>query len=64
MGNMIDTGGYAKVMEIKQEDIRVLSNRYSKLETLMNHVDCDSLKQGRKRQNSNKARGIDHVTKK
>ena len=51
-------------METKQKDIRVLSKRYSKLETLMNHVNCDSLKEEHKRQSSAKASGIDQVTKK
>lgn len=51
-------------METKQKDIRVLSKRYSKLETLMNHVNCESLREEHKRQSSNKASGIDHITKK
>ena len=50
-------------MATKLEDIRVLSQRYSKLETLINRVNYDSLLAEHKRQGKDKAVGVDGVTK-
>lgn len=50
-------------METKQQDIRTLSVKHSKLETLMNHVNYETLKAEHKRQKKNKAVGVDKVTK-
>ena len=50
-------------METKRQDIRTLSKRYPKLETLMNRVDKESLLRQHRLQKRNKASGIDKVTK-
>lgn len=50
-------------METKRQDIRTLSKRYPKLETLMNRVDKESLIRQHRLQKRNKASGIDKVTK-
>lgn len=50
-------------METKQQDIRTLSKKHAKLETLINHVNYDSLLRMHKRQESKKAVGVDKVTK-
>ena len=50
-------------MVTKLEDIRVLSQRYSKLETLINRVNYESLLAMHNRQDKNKAVGVDGVTK-
>ncbi len=50
-------------MESKRKDIRTLSKRYAKLQTLMNYVNVDSLREQHKKQLKNKASGIDGVTK-
>lgn len=50
-------------METKRRDIRTLSKRYPKLETLMNRVDRESLLRQHRLQKKNKASGIDRVTK-
>lgn len=50
-------------MATKLEDIRVLSQRYSKLETLINRVNYDSLLAMHNRQSKDKAVGVDGVTK-
>ena len=50
-------------METKRQDIRTLSKRYPKLETLMNRVDKESLIRHHRLQKRNKASGIDKVTK-
>ena len=46
-----------------QQDIKVLSVKHSKLETLINHVNYETLKAEHKRQKKNKAVGVDEVTK-
>ena len=50
-------------MATQQQDIRTLSVKYSKLETLINHVNYDSLKAEHRSQLKNKAVGVDKVTK-
>ena len=57
-----NTGGY-KDMGTKRQDIRTLSKRHPKLETLMNRVDKESLIRQHRLQKKNKAPGIDMVTK-
>ncbi|WP_270742775.1 hypothetical protein [Holdemanella biformis] len=50
-------------MGTKRQDIRTLSKRHPKLETLMNRVDKESLIRQHRLQKKNKAPGIDRVTK-
>ena len=50
-------------MESKQQDIRELSKRYAKLQTLMNHVNYETLLEQHRKQQKNKAVGVDNVTK-
>lgn len=50
-------------MEKERKDIRELSSRYAKLQTLINYVNVDSLREQHKKQLKNKAVGIDGVTK-
>lgn len=50
-------------METKRQDIRTLSKRYPKLETLMNRVDKESLIRQHRLQKKDKAPEIDKVTK-
>ena len=50
-------------MATGQQDIKVLSVKHSKLETLINHVNYETLKAEHKRQKKNKAVGVDEVTK-
>ena len=50
-------------MATKLNEIRQLSRRYPKLQTLINYVNYDNLKDEHKRQTSDKAVGIDGVTK-
>ena len=50
-------------MATQQQDIRTLSVKYPKLETLINHVNYDSLKAEHRSQLKNKAVGVDKVTK-
>lgn len=57
-----NTGGY-KDMVTKRQDIRTLSKRHPKLETLMNRVDKESLIRQHRLQKKDKAPGIDMVTK-
>ena len=57
-----NTGGY-KDMGTKRQDIRTLSKRHPKLETLMNRVDKKSLIRQHRLQKKDKAPGIDMVTK-
>ena len=47
----------------EQQDIRELSKRYAKLQTLMNHVNYDTLKEQHRKQMKNKAVGVDNITK-
>ena len=50
-------------MATKLNEIRQLSRRYPKLQTLINYVNYENLKDEHKRQTSDKAVGIDGVTK-
>lgn len=50
-------------METKQKDIRELSKKYPKLETLMNRVNKEALKEVHRKQLQKKASGVDGVTK-
>lgn len=50
-------------MATEQQDIRTLSVKHSKLETLINHVNYATLDAEHKRQEKNKAVGVDKVTK-
>ncbi|MBQ1910264.1 MAG: hypothetical protein II174_01945 [Erysipelotrichaceae bacterium] len=50
-------------METKPKDIRTLSKKYPRLETLIHHVNYDSLLAEHKRQPYDKAVGIDGVDK-
>ena len=47
----------------ERKDIRELSSRYAKLQTLINYVNVDSLREQHKKQLKNKAVGVDGVTK-
>ena len=51
-------------MATKLNEIRQLSRRYPKLQTLINYVNYENLKDEHNRQTSDKAVGIDGVTKK
>lgn len=50
-------------MGTKQQDIRALSVRHSRLETLINHVNYETLAAEHRRQEKGKAVGVDKVTK-
>lgn len=50
-------------MGTKRKDIRTLSKKHAKLETLINHVDYDAIKMQHKKQLRKKAAGVDSVTK-
>ena len=50
-------------MEKEQQDIRELSKRYAKLQTLMNHVNYETLLEQHRKQMKNKAVGVDNITK-
>lgn len=50
-------------MGTKQQDIRTLSVRHSRLETLINHVNYETLVAEHRRQEKGKAVGVDRVTK-
>ena len=50
-------------MVTKQQDIRVLSAKHSRLETLINHVNYETLEAEHRRQRKHKAVGVDEVTK-
>ena len=50
-------------MDTALKDLRTLSKTYPKLETLINRVNYDSLLAEHKRQSTNKAVGIDGITK-
>ncbi|GHS99696.1 hypothetical protein AGMMS50276_23840 [Synergistales bacterium] len=50
-------------MEHELKDIRYQSAKYERLETLMNRVNEQSLKEEHRRQARNKATGVDGVTK-
>lgn len=50
-------------MATKQQDIRTLSEKHARLETLINHVNYETLLEEHRRQDKNKAVGVDKVTK-
>ena len=50
-------------MGTQQQDIRILSEKHSRLETLINRVNCETLKAKHRKQNARKATGVDKVTK-
>lgn len=50
-------------MATKQQDIRALSAKHSRLETLINHVNYETLAAEHGRQQKHKAVGVDKVTK-
>ena len=50
-------------MVTKQQDIRTLSVKHSRLETLINHVNYETLKAEHRKQKAKKAVGVDRVTK-
>ena len=50
-------------MATKQQDIRALSAKHSRLETLINHVNYETLEAEHRRQQKHKAVGVDKVTK-
>lgn len=50
-------------MGTEQQDIRTLSVKHSKLETLINRVNYETLKAEHRKQKPNKAVGVDKVTK-
>jgi len=50
-------------MATKQQDIRTLSEKHARLETLINHVNYETLMAEHRRQARNKAVGVDRVTK-
>ena len=50
-------------MGTKQQDIRTLSVKHSRLETLINHVNYETLVAEHRRQEKGKAVGVDRVTK-
>ena len=50
-------------MATEQQDIRALSVKHSKLETLINRVNYEALEAEHRRQEKNKAVGVDEVTK-
>ena len=51
-------------MGTQQQDIRILSEKHSRLETLINRVNCETLKAKHRKQKARKATGVDKVTKK
>lgn len=50
-------------MGTERKELRELSRKYPKLETLMNRVDYEALKEEHRRQSSRKAVGADGTTK-
>ena len=50
-------------MATKQQDIRTLSEKHARLETLINHVNYETLYAEHRRQDKHKAVGVDRVTK-
>ena len=50
-------------MENERKDIRTLAKKYEKLQTLMNYINKETLMQQFGNESSNKASGIDQVTK-
>lgn len=54
---------FRKSMGTERQDIRTLSVKHARLETLINHVNYDTLVAEHRRQKSGKASGVDKVTK-
>lgn len=50
-------------MENERKDIRTLAKKYVKLQTLMNYINKETLMEQFRKESSNKASGIDKVTK-
>ena len=50
-------------MENERKDIRTLAKKYEKLQTLMHYINKETLMQQFGKENSNKASGVDQVTK-
>ena len=62
-GKHVETLEVQTNMGTKRQDIRTLSKRHPKLETLMNRVNKESLIRQHRLQKKDKAPGIDMVTK-
>ena len=62
-------GKHAQTLEVKycmatkRQDIRTLSEKHSRLETLINHVNYETLVAEHRRQVNGKAVGVDKVTR-
>ncbi len=50
-------------MENERKDIRTLAKKYDKLQTLMNYINKETLVEQFKKEDSNKASGVDKITK-
>ena len=50
-------------MENERKDIRTLAKKYAKLQTLMNYINKETLMEQFRKESSNKANGVDEVTK-
>ena len=50
-------------MENERKDIRTIAKKYAKLQTLMNYINKETLIEQYKKESSNKASGVDRVTK-
>ena len=50
-------------MENERKDIRTLAKKYAKLQTLMNYINKETLMKQFRKESSNKASGVDKVTK-
>lgn len=50
-------------MENERKDIRTLAKKYAKLQTLMNYINKETLMEQFRKESSNKASGVDKVTK-
>ena len=50
-------------MENERKDIRTLAKKYEKLQTLMNYINKETLMEQFRKESSNKASGVDEVTK-
>ena len=59
---MSDTGGYTNV-EHELKGIRYQSKKYAKVETLMNRVNEEAIKEEHRKQERKKATGVDGMTK-
>lgn len=63
MGNILEHWRFGKSMGTKQQDIRTMSETHSRLETLIHHVNYQTLEAEHKKQLKHKAVGVDKVTK-